>query len=225
MEFRVTGYPDEVLHLRDPKCPYICEAHMQENEALATGVNRLDESTRIEYPCTHKWWTYGWSEYEPLEDRHTLLYNANTVAVTIGEDVNADLIRYLANHPEAMGELTPRRFEQLVAAIFRNRGFHVELTPATRDGGIDLYAARNDSFGELLYVIECKRYRSSRKVGVEIVQRLYGVAVNAGATKGLVVTTSTFTKDAVDFASPLRFQLSLHDYEALRSWLRSYMTA
>jgi restriction endonuclease Mrr len=77
----------------------------------------------------------------------------------------------------------------------------------------------------LLYVVECKRYRSSRKVGIEIVQRLYGVARSKGATKGLVVTTSTFTKDALDFAAPLMYQISLHDYEALCRWLERYRTA
>jgi len=224
MEFRVTDYPDEVLDMQDNHCPYICERHMQENESQATGVNTRSAGTKISYPYTHRWWTYGWTEYEPLEDRHILLYKIALPQISLSSDVNQELIQYLAQHPHLIHDVSPRKFEELVATIFRNQGFDVNLTPATRDGGVDLYAARNDSFGQLLYVIECKRYQSSRKVGIEIVQRLYGVAKSKGATKGLVVATTTFTHDAIDFASPLRFQLSLHDYQSLCTWLREYKT-
>jgi hypothetical protein len=36
----------------------------------------------------------------------------------------------LAKHPEKMQDLTPRKFEELVAALFRAKGYDVELTPA-----------------------------------------------------------------------------------------------
>jgi restriction system protein len=45
-------------------------------------------------------------------------------------------------------------------------------TPCTRDGGVDIYAAKSDMFGPLLYVVECKKYKS-RPVGIEVVQRVY----------------------------------------------------
>jgi len=109
-----------------------------------------------------------------------------------------------------------------VAAIFKNQGFEVELTPASRDGGFDVMAARKDQFGEHLYLIECKRYSLTNKVGVEIVRGLYGAKMAKSATKGIIATTSYFTKDAIDFAKPLQYELSLNDFDAVKKWLEKY---
>jgi restriction endonuclease Mrr len=98
----------------------------------------------------------------------------------------------------------------------------VELTLRTRDGGRDLFALRSDTFGKSLYLVECKRYAASRKVGVEVVRGLYGVLQADRATKGVIVTTSSYTKDAIEFATPLEYQLSLRDFEALKEWLVSF---
>ena len=62
------------------------------------------------------------------------------------------------------------------------QGFSVELIPATRGGGVDLYAALNTSPGNHLYVIECKRYAASHKVGIGLVLRRYEVTLARGAT-------------------------------------------
>ena len=109
-----------------------------------------------------------------------------------------------------------------MAALFRERGFEVELTPRTRDGGKDIYAGRSDALGTSLYIIECKRYASTRKVGVEAVRKLYGVVQQERATKGIIVTTSWFTRDAIDFATPITYQLSLRDFDALKEWIQDF---
>lgn len=72
------------------------------------------------------------------------------------------------------------------------------------------------------FVIECKRYAESRKVGIELVQRLNGIIDPKQAHRGILVTTSSFTTDAVKFAKPLEHRLSLKDYEDLKQWLMEY---
>lgn len=133
--------------------------------------------------------------------------------------VNDQLINVLRQQPQLMRELHPRRFEELVANLFARRGCTVKLTPATRDGGVDIYAVEHHAFGESLYLIECKRYSESRKVGVEPVRGLYAVTEAKRATRGILVTTSFFTNDAIEFASPLEYRLALRDYNALCEWL------
>ena len=59
-------------------------------------------------------------------------------------DTQAEVIKYFSKHPEMLFSLPPRKFEELIASIFENNGFDVELTPETRDGGIDIIAVRND---------------------------------------------------------------------------------
>lgn len=55
-------------------------------------------------------------------------------------DINTELKRYLNKHPEKLYDLSPRKFEELIAAILEDLGFEVELTQATRDGGSDIIA-------------------------------------------------------------------------------------
>ena len=43
--------------------------------------------------------------------------------------------------------MSPRGFEELVAEMLSRLGYEVTLTPASRDGGKDIYAARRDHLG------------------------------------------------------------------------------
>ena len=115
---------------------------------------------------------------------------------------------------------SPRRFEELVASIFKNQGFDVELTPESRDGGFDVLAVHKDAFtGESKYLVECKRYAVTNTVGIGIVQRLLGVVEDQKATKGILATTSFFTKDARLVEERNRSKLALNDYNVLVGWL------
>lgn len=48
------------------------------------------------------------------------------------------------------------------------------------------------------FVIQAKRYNNI--VGVSAVRDLYGTLMNEGAVKGILVTTSHFGKDSIEFA-------------------------
>ena len=138
------------------------------------------------------------------------------------ETVNAELIRYLARHPEKMRDLDPRTFEELVAELFEDMGYEVELTQRTRDGGRDLRAFRKEPYGTLLTLVECKRYGSNRTVGVGIVRSLYGVLEEERASHAVIATTAFFSKDARELEKRLRLRMSLTDFNTLSEWLKNY---
>lgn len=131
-------------------------------------------------------------------------------------------VRQVADDPRLLFEMPPRRFEEFVAELLERHGYTVTLTPQTRDGGKDMYAARRDDVGSFLYVVECKRYAPDRPVGVGIVRALHGVAQHERVNAAMVMTTSYFTAPAREFASDLRYQVSLKDYLDLRHWLDRY---
>jgi len=136
-------------------------------------------------------------------------------------NAEAELIAHYAKNPAELYSLPPRKFEELVAAIFRNNHFEVELTPATRDGGVDIIAVERSALtGKSVHLIECKRYAPENKVGIGIVQRLAGVVNQSAATKGIIVTTSTFTRDAQAAAQKSEYILTLNDYDVLVLWLK-----
>lgn len=120
-----------------------------------------------------------------------------------------ELIARLGANPTEMRMLPPRQFEELVADLLSLRGYSVELTPASGDGGIDIYAAKKDDVGEFLYLVECKRYNPPNKVGVNVVRSLHGVVQAEKASAGIVATTSFFTAPAETFRSKIRHQMQL----------------
>lgn len=134
--------------------------------------------------------------------------------------IEEEIFLYFRKNPQKLYEISPRQFEEFVAAVFRNQGFYVELTPETRDGGFDLLAVENSRLtGENVIIVECKKYRQDKRVGVGVIQRLLGVVHSLPATKGIVVTTSFFTRDAVKVAENSKHYLTLHDYQCILSWL------
>lgn len=220
-------YPaqNEEFYEQDFTCPFLCSGHMEENEQKASGEKR--PRGFVDYPFSNRHRAQGYTKYAPLADVYPVLFSAltgsaNPLLIGCIATINDELIRYLAKNPDRLHELHPRQFEELVAELLRAQGFDPTLTPQTRDGGCDILAARSDVLGNLLYVIECKRYAPNRKVGVEVIRAIHGVAQAKGATKGIIVTTSSFTKEAIAFASPLKYSIGLHSRQALELWLKDY---
>lgn len=133
--------------------------------------------------------------------------------------VSNELLDNLYNNPQEFYQLTPRRFEEVVAEMLYRMGYEVTLTSESRDGGKDIYAAKKDIIGSFLYVVECKKYAPTNGVGIGIIQRLHGVVQAEKATAGIVATTSYFTRDSKRFQETCSHQLSLRDYFGLISWL------
>jgi restriction system protein len=139
--------------------------------------------------------------------------------------VSREFFRRLHENPDLLYELTPRGFEDLVAELLHRLNYEVTLTPASRDGGKDIYAAKKDHLGTFLYIVECKRYARDRRVGVGLVRQLNGVVQAEQATAGILATTSFFTQDAKEFQRTLAFQISLKDYIGIQEWLDAVLNA
>jgi len=135
---------------------------------------------------------------------------------------NERLMEHLKRQPETMFDLPPRKFEELVADLLVDLGYDVELTPATRDGGKDILAYMETPHGRLLCLVEAKRYRADRKVGVELVRGLYGTLADVDASSAMLVTTSSFSPDALAFQKRHQYKLALRDYGNVVQWIEAY---
>ncbi|MFL9669787.1 restriction endonuclease [Variovorax sp. AB1(2024)] len=153
------------------------------------------------------------SEVPPEPEEHSA-----GVITSIDDEVK----KYFKKHPEKLYEITPRKFEELVASILKDMGFEAELTQATRDGGRDIIAHVKTAVGSFLTYIECKRYAADNKVGVGIVREVIGVHHIRKPAKSIIVTTSFFSKDAVKEAATMESQLELKDFNDLKKWLEAY---
>jgi len=145
-----------------------------------------------------------------------LLYYPEIVPVTI------DFGRALADttsDPRRLFDFSPRQFEELVAEIWRKFGYCVELTSPTRDGGRDIIAIKQAEVN-LRVLIECKRYATSNRVGVQVVRSLLGVKTDEKATKAILATTSRFTAGAKDLFGRHIWELEPRDFDGVVDWLK-----
>ena len=140
-------------------------------------------------------------------------------------EISEELIALLAAKPRLLYELSPRRFEELVAELYRRRGFQATLTPSSGDGGVDVYVVRHDELGVSLSVVQCKRYGPRNVIGPGLVRELQGTVMGTGASRGVLLTTSFFTKGARAIERRFPYQLSLQDFEALHTLLKLPPTA
>lgn len=97
---------------------------------------------------------------------------------------------------DILSKMSPPAFERLAQRMLRESGFiQVEVTGRSGDGGIDGKGILR--LGGLLsfqIIFQCKRYKGS--VSAAQVRDFRGAMVGR-ADKGLLITTGTFTKDAM----------------------------
>ncbi len=122
--------------------------------------------------------------------------------------------------PNSVYELKPWEFEELVAEVYSQNGYEAIVTQRTRDGGRDVIATCE--VGGITYstYFECKQDGPHRPVGVEVVRELYGVMERDRIDKGVIVTTSRFTRDAFKEAELFNGRIKLVDYKEFQQLLR-----
>ena len=137
-------------------------------------------------------------------------------------DMDEVVKNYFKRNPDKLYEMHPRKFEELIASIFKDLGFDVELTKATRDGGRDIIASIRTAATNFLAYVECKRYSADNKIDVGIIRDVAGVQYIDKPSKSIIVTTSFFTKDAKEIAKKIENQLDLKDFDDIKAWLEKY---
>lgn len=123
------------------------------------------------------------------------------------------IIKEIKTKKKDFNDLSAREFEDLVKEYFEIKGFTVEKTQQTRDGGKDLIARIDCNGIPFIIFIECKHHK--KKIGIEFVRALYGVQNIEGVNKAILVTSSSFTKDAINFAKETKFLIDLIDGETI----------
>ncbi len=120
-------------------------------------------------------------------------------------------------------KVEPRQFEEIIAEMLYAKGFEVQLTKQTRDNGYDILALKvlENNFA-LKFLVECKRYKKE-KVGVDIIRSFKEVIQTEKANKGIIVTTSYFTKDAQTKRKETPYLLDYKDKDDVLLWVAEYM--
>ncbi len=124
---------------------------------------------------------------------------------------------------EMLAQVSPQYFETIVLDLLHRMGYGASREDLQRvggvgDGGIDGVISLDRLGLEKVYV-QAKRWQSS--VGRPEVQAFYGALAGQRATKGVFITTSTFTPHASEFAKSVE-RVVLVDGERLAGLMMEY---
>ena len=103
---------------------------------------------------------------------------------------------------EDLEDMDGRRFEEYCAGLLNANGFeNIELTPASSDFGVDIFAEKDG----LTYAFQCKLY--DHPVGTKAVQEIYSGRDFYHCMIGVVLTNQSFTSGAYKLAEAFNILL------------------
>ncbi len=133
-----------------------------------------------------------------------------------------EIIDLVSRSPETIYEIDWRKWEEIIAAAYKQQGFEVTLTPRSNDKGRDVIATSH-KLGSVRFVEQVKAYRPGHVVTAEEVRAMVGVlTLEPNVSKGLVTTTSTFAPGILhdpEIARLMPYRLELKGRDALLEWL------
>jgi restriction system protein len=99
---------------------------------------------------------------------------------------------------KTLGKMEWYSFELLCKIYYESVGYRVTKTKAGADGGVDLLLYQKDCESPHA-LVQCKA-RASRDIGVSYIRELLGVMTADKVQKGILITNSCFTKEAIKLA-------------------------
>lgn len=117
-------------------------------------------------------------------------------------------------------QLNSKQFEQLVARYYEKLNFKVDVSGGAYDQGVDVIARRVSDIGEEYLIIQCKHYPNG-SIGPNFVREMIGTRQSQpNATRAVLVTSGTFSDEAVRLAD--RYKIILIDGIYLVALLNKY---
>ncbi len=126
-----------------------------------------------------------------------------------------------------IGDLSPAFFERLVVDLIvamgygGNRQIVAKRLGKSGDERID-GVVNEDPLGLDMVYIQAKRYAPENTVGRERIQKFAGALVGQAASKGVFVTTSSFSKQAYEYAQKVPQRIILLDGDELARLMIQY---
>lgn len=123
--------------------------------------------------------------------------------------------------------LPPNFFERLVIELLVKMGYGGSIKDAGKaigksgDEGID-GTIKEDKLGLDIIYIQAKRWQSNNIVGRPEIHKFVGALAGQGAKKGVFITTSNFTREALEYSPKNETKIVLIDGEKLAQLMIDY---
>lgn len=124
-------------------------------------------------------------------------------------------------------DLSPTFFERLVVELLVKMGYGGSIKDAGKaigksgDEGID-GTIKEDKLGLDIIYIQAKRWKPGNVVGRPELHKFVGALAGQGAKKGIFITTSNFTREAIEYTPKNETKIVLIDGEQLAQLMIDY---
>lgn len=216
------------------------KAHLKKAELIESPVRGLVRITeagrmvvksrpeRVSVAYLKRFQSYNWWQNRPTD---TVQPVAAEVAVDTPDETMAAAHETLREQAKAellerLKKCTPQFFERIVVRLLVAMGYGGSLVDAGQaigrsgDGGID-GLIKEDRLGLDVVCVQAKRYQETT-VGRPVVQAFAGSMEGFRARKGVLLTTSTFSKDAHDYVERIERKIVLIDGSMLAGLMLDY---
>jgi restriction system protein len=175
---------------------------------LLTNYDEFKEFKKKKKKSEEEMETLEFQDKTPEEAFETAYENLRT-------ELSSDILEHLKKSD-------PTLFEKIVIEVLVKMGYGGSLRDAGKaigksgDEGID-GIIKEDRLGLDIIYVQAKRWEAT--VGRPEIQKFAGALQGQRAKKGIFITTSNFSKDALDFASKIESKIILIDGDQLAEYM------
>ena len=155
-------------------------------------VKETSRSTRV---VNHAWGRKNFTAGQTTSRLDGTAGTLITLDVTDNTLPISDIRQYFAARYESRRHISPGKFEEVVASVYRDIGYTVRVTGMRGDGGIDVVL---DGSSNSVIGIQVKRYKD--KIEASQIREFAGALMLGDFTAGIYVVSSDFTSGATKTA-------------------------
>jgi restriction system protein len=196
-------------------------------DTLSKNPTRIDAKYLRQFPAFLEFQNASRNENETEEETTAVAIYEQTPEESLDkayQRIRKSLASELLNN---VVDLSPAFFERLVVELLVKMGYGGSIKDAGKamgksgDEGID-GTIKEDKLGLDIIYIQAKRWRPGNVVGRPEIQKFVGALAGQGAKKGIFITTSNFTKEALDYTPRNETKIVLIDGEQLAQLMIDY---
>ncbi|MGQ9820141.1 MAG: winged helix-turn-helix domain-containing protein [Candidatus Kapaibacteriales bacterium] len=196
-------------------------------QTLSKNPDRIDIKYLKQFPAFLEFINVSRNDNETDEETTALEIHEQTPEETLDkayQRIRKSLASELLNR---VVELSPTLFEKLVVELLVKMGYGGSIKDAGKaigksgDEGID-GTIKEDKLGLDVIYVQAKKWKPGNVVGRPELQKFVGALAGQGAKKGIFITTSNFTKEALDYTPKNETKIVLIDGEQLAQLMIDY---
>jgi len=196
-------------------------------DTLKKNLDRVDAKYLRQFPAFLEFQNASRNEYETEEETTVIAVSEQTPEENLDKAYQRIRKSLASELLQNVVDLSPTFFERLVVELLVKMGYGGSIKDAGKaigksgDEGID-GTIKEDKLGLDIIYIQAKRWRPGNVVGRPELHKFVGALAGQGAKKGIFITTSNFTKEALDYTPKNETKIVLIDGEQLAQLMIDY---